>query len=138
MVAACRASQDEIAFDVRPEICVENLVVKCVVIYRRESAMVERDDDAANEASDGERDLRLLARPLTDLYLLTQAEKIWALKILEDAINIIPVLPQTSSQDLNDFLAAINSLLEDVAAEIDETAIAEDDEAEDREPDEEQ
>ena len=113
-------------------------MVKCVVIYRRESAMVERDDDAANEASDGERDLRLLARPLTDLHLLTQAEKIWALKILEDAINIIPVLPQTSSQDLNDFLAAINSLLEDVAAEIDETAIAEDDEPEDREPDEEQ
>ena len=100
--------------------------------------MAERDDDAANEVSEGERDLRLLARPLTDLHLLTQAEKIGALKILEDAINIIPVLPQTSSQDLNDFLAAINSLLEDVAAEIDETAIAEDDEPEDREPDEEQ
>ena len=97
--------------------------------------MAERDDDAANETSEGERDLRLLARPLSDLHLLTQAEKISVLKILEDAIDIIPVLPQTSSQDLNDFLAAVNALLENVAAEIDETAIAEDDEPEDRELD---
>ena len=39
--------------------------------------MAERDDDAVNEASEGERDLRLLARPLSDLHLLTQAEKVW-------------------------------------------------------------
>ena len=53
--------------------------------------MAERDDDAMNEASEGERDLRLLARPLSDLHLLTEAEKVWVLKILQDAIDIIPV-----------------------------------------------
>ena len=97
--------------------------------------MAERDDDAAKKTSEGERDVRLLARPLSDLHLLTQAEKISVLKVLEDAIDIIPVLPQTRSQDLNDFVAAVNTLLEDIAAEIDETAIAEDDEPDDGEPD---
>jgi hypothetical protein len=99
--------------------------------------MAERDD-TVNEASEGERDLRLLARPLSDLHLLTQAEKVWVLKMLQDAIDIIPMLPQTSSQDLNDFLSATNSLLEEIAAEIDETPAAEpeDDESEDSEPDE--
>jgi len=99
--------------------------------------MAERDDEATN-AAEAERDLRLLARPLTDLHLLTPAEKVWVLKTLQDAIDIIPVLPQTSSQDLNDFLSATNSLLEDIAAEIDETPTAddEDDASGDDEPDE--
>ena len=95
-----------------------------------ELAMAEQENDPTDGASEGERDLRLLARPLSDLHLLTQTEKIWVLKILGDAIDIIPALPQTSSQDLNDFLSATNSLLEDIAAEIDETAIAEDEDAE--------
>jgi hypothetical protein len=100
--------------------------------------MAERDDDTVNEASEGDRDLRLLARPLSDLHLLTQAEKVWVLKMLQDAIDIIPVLAQTSSQDLNDFLSATNSLLEEIAAEIDETPAAEpeDDEPEDSASDE--
>ena len=87
--------------------------------------MAQRDDDAVDVASEGERDLRLLARPLGDLHRLSPAEKVWVLKILQEAIDIIPVVPQTGSQDLNDFLLALSSLLDDVAAEIDETPISE-------------
>ena len=100
--------------------------------------MAERHDDAVSAATEGERDVRSLARPLSDLHLLTQAEKVSVLKILQDAIDIIPVLPQTRSQDLNDFLSATNNLLEEIAAEIDETPAAdsEDEVLEDDEPDE--
>jgi hypothetical protein len=99
--------------------------------------MAERDDDAVSAATEGERDVRLLAQPLSDLHLLTQAEKVSVLKILQDAIDIIPVLPQTSSHDLNDFLSATNNLLEEIAAEIDDTPAADpEDEIENEEPDE--
>lgn len=99
--------------------------------------MAERDDDAVTAASEGERDVRLLAQPLTDLHRLSPAEKVWALKILQEATDIIPVVPQTGSQDLNDFLSAVNSLLDDVAGEIDEAPIGEDedDDSEDEEAD---
>jgi hypothetical protein len=99
--------------------------------------MAERDDDAVSAATEGERDVRLLARPLSDLHLLTQAEKVSVLKILQDAIDIIPVLSQTSSHDLNDLLSATNNLLEEIAAEIDDTPAADpEDEIENEEPDE--
>jgi hypothetical protein len=47
------------------------------------------------------------------------------------------VLSQTSSHDLNDLLSATNNLLEEIAAEIDETPAAdpEDEVLEDEEPD---